>query len=227
MTELPTYQKGQLRVILADKSRLFMEGIRLALEGVGVRVQAETRSPREAFLLVGQHRPNVLIIDAGLLRAEDHSGFDHLKAASLASRILVLGTDEDPQGVALLLRSGVAGYLYKDMTSEQLLRAIVTIVNGQTLIEANLLDRVLDALEVPSINKEPVERSAEPLNLTGRELDVLGLLAEGRSNREIAVGLNISLSTVKSHVHSLLNKLNVTGRIEAADRFKAISMRLH
>ncbi|MFI0419153.1 response regulator [Spongiactinospora sp. 9N601] len=210
-----------IRVLVVDDQTLVRQGIRSLLDLTDdIQVVGEADDGMAALAAVGEHAPDVVLLD---LRMPRHDGIWTLDAlrerASGAPPVLVLTTFDNDTLVLDAIRAGACGYLLKDVTLERLTRAIRTIAAGGTLISPSITDRLLRAVHrrggPAGEDLPPVQR------LTERELEVLRLVAEGYSNREIAQALFLAEGTVKNHVSTVLLKLG------ARDRTNAVLRALH
>jgi DNA-binding NarL/FixJ family response regulator len=209
-----------IRVVLVDDQTLVRQGIRslLALSD-DIEVVAEAGDGRAGLAAIDAHRPDVVLLD---LRMPVLDGLGTLR--ELAGRpdppaVLVLTTFDDDEAVLAALRAGARGYLLKDVTLDSLLEALRTVASGGRLIQpavtAGLLERLVTG-QLPG--SEPDGAAGPGETLTGRELEVLRLMAAGWSNREIATGLHLAEGTVKNHVSAVLLKLGVHDRTRAVLR---------
>lgn len=211
-----------VRVVVVDDQTLVRQGIRTLLDLASITVVGEAGDGAEALAVIEQERPDVVLLD---LRMPRHDGLWTLR--ELRDRrhdvpVLVLTTFDDDTLVLDALRAGARGYLLKDVTLEQLARGVRTLAEGGTLVAPSITGRLLEALRsgpVPSAAHSPAQAVIEPLSV--REVEVLRLVAEGYSNREIAGALHLAEGTVKNHVSTLLVKLN------ARDRTNAVLRALH
>ena len=199
----------QISVLIADDHPVVRQGISVLLSVQDDMIVAgEAADGDETLRLAGQLRPDVLLLDLKLPRLDGVGVLRRLPEQSAGTRALVLTSAADKAQVALALQAGAAGFLYKDVDPDALVRAIRSVHDGHTLLAAEVAD-VLSA------------RPAGPVTsgigaLTRREREVLALLADGQSNREIAGTLRVSEKTVKTHVSSVLAKLGVADRTQAA-----------
>jgi two-component system, NarL family, nitrate/nitrite response regulator NarL len=184
-------------------------------EVVGVAADLE-----EALAGVGQAGPAILLVDTRMPAGT--SAVEALVVAAPDVRVVALAVAEDEREVIAFAEAGASGYVPLDGSIEDLVAVIESVSRGETLcsplVAATLFRRV--AVLARESWREPVEA-----RLTARELDVLRLIEEGRSNKEIARALSIELSTVKNHVHNILEKLNVDSRTEAAARARRHDLR--
>src|SRR5215831_13537728 len=204
-----------LRAVIADDQTLVRTGFRLILNEAGITVAAEAANGKEAVAAVLQHRPDVVLMD---IRMPEMDGLEATRRilaskAGCGCRIIILTTFDLDQYVYAALTAGASGFLLKDTSPEQLVAAVRTVRSG-------------DALLAPSITRRLIERFAphQPgqfvshaglSDLTARELQVLRLLARGLSNAELAAELTVSTATVKTHVASILAKLQLRDRVQA------------
>jgi len=157
--------------------------------------------------MVAALAPDVLVLDLKLPGLDGLGVLAELQAAGTATRVLVLTSATGPTGPALALQAGAAGFLYKDVDPDALVRAIRSVHDGHTVLAPDAAGLV---------TARPDRGGRGLASLTAREREVLGLLAEGRSNREIARSLAVSEKTVKTHVSAVLAKLGVADRTQAA-----------
>jgi len=199
----------QISVLIADDHPVVRQGIAVLLSvHDDMMVAGEAADGEETLRLAAQLRPDVLLLDLKLPRLDGVEVLRRLPDQSAGTRALVLTSAADRSQVALALQAGAAGFLYKDVDPDALVRAIRSVHDGHTLLAAEVAD-VLAA--------RPADKAVAGLGaLTGREREVLALLADGKSNREIAGALRVSEKTVKTHVSSVLAKLGVADRTQAA-----------
>lgn len=213
----------RLRVVVVDDQTLVREGIKSLLALAEIEVVGEAADGEEALTVIAEGQPDVVLLD---LRMPHRDGLWTLRqlAERAADRqsavpVLVLTTFDDDALLLDALRAGARGYLLKDVTLEQLARAVRALADGGTFVAPSITDRLLRAIRS---EPSPAGPDAPPLqSLTAREVEVLRLVAEGCSNREIADVLHLAEGTVKNHVSTLLLKLG------ARDRTKAVLRALH
>lgn len=195
---------GAIRVLIVDDHPVVRQGLR-ALLGVqdGFSIVGEANDGLSALSLAASLRPHIVLLD---LKLPEMDGIEVLKSLrSSRARVLVLTSATEPERARQAMQAGAAGVLYKDIDPDALVRAIRSVHDGNLLLAAEAA-RVL--LQGGGGNRSDA--------LTSREREVLARLAEGRSNREIARLLQISEKTVKAHVSSVLAKLGVQDRTQAA-----------
>ncbi|MEV2240666.1 response regulator transcription factor [Micromonospora sp. NPDC049891] len=207
------------RVVVVDDQTLIRQGIRGLLEVAGVDVVGEADDGRAALTVIARTSPDVILLDLRMPQFDGIWTLERLRAENIDIPVLVLTTFDDDELVLAALRSGARGYLLKDVTLEQLTRAIRTLADGGTLIAPSITDRMLRAMRS---GPSPAGPEAPPVaSLTEREQEVLRLVAHGYSNREIADLLFLAEGTVKNHVSTILTKLG------ARDRTNAVLRALH
>ena len=202
-----------LRIILIDDHTLFRVGLQGLLEHRGIKVVAAVGDGQEGLKLAEELKPDVVLLD---MRMPGMSGIEvlrQLRQSGLEMPIAMLTTSSNEQDLVESLRSGAQGYLIKDMQPDELVVALRDIVAGKTVVAPDLAPVLAKVVQGESISP----RDPSPFSdLTPRETEILGLLAEGQSNKAIARNLGISDGTVKLHVKAILRKLGVHSRVEAA-----------
>ena len=200
-----------IRVLIADDHAIVRKGIRalLATE-LDIEVVGEARNGREAVAEVQRLRPDVILMDLVMPVADGLEATRRITACQPEVRILVLTSFSSDDKVFSAIQAGALGYLLKDAGPEELVRAIRQVHHGESSLHPIVARRLLHELAAP-----PEPPPSEKL-LTGREMDVLRLVAQGRSNRDISEDLEISEGTVRTHVSSILAKLKLSSRTQAA-----------
>jgi DNA-binding NarL/FixJ family response regulator len=192
----------KIRVLIADDHVTVLEGLAAMIgRQPDMVVVAEAADGQEAIDLWITHRPEVTLLDLRMPKLDGVDVIEEIRKRDSSARIIVLTTYETDTEILRAIKAGTKAYLLKDARREELLDCIRRVNRGETCIPASLIEKVATGL------------SSEAL--TGRELNVLELLARGKSNKEIGVSLYISETTVKSHLRSIFRKLNVLSRTEA------------
>ena len=202
-----------ITVVLADDQALVRRGFRLILETEpGIQVVAEAEDGQQAIDAVRRHSPAVVLMDIQM------PGLDGLEATRRIlgqggnqTRVLILTTFERDDYVFEALQVGASGFLLKTAPPEDLLTAVRVVSQGEALLSPSVTRRVIQEV---TRHQRRAPRSPELDRLTQRELEVLRLLAEGRSNAEIAAELYLSEATVKTHTSSILSKLGLRDRVQ-------------
>jgi two-component system NarL family response regulator len=202
---------GRVTVIIADDHRLMREGTAALLRACErIEVVGLACDGREAIELAARRRPDVVLLDLNMPEVGGIEACAALRERSPETEVLILTVSEQEPDLYAALRVGAAGYLLKDMPPRELERAVLEAGRGEPNIAPRMATRLLADLR-------PGSAPAQPLaELSDREQQVLGLLAEGLRNREIAERLVISEATVKTHVRHVLEKLRIRNRAEAA-----------
>lgn len=204
------------RVMVVDDQALVREGIRTLLQVAGIEVVAEAADGASALERLGDERPDVVLLDLRMPKYDGLWVLERLREREDDVPVLVLTTFDDDELVLQALRAGARGYLLKDVTLEQLTRAVETLAEGGTLISPSITDRLLRAIRSGPPPSDEAFAPIEPL--TSRELDVLRLIAEGYSNARIAEVLHLAEGTVKNHISVILQKLGARDRTSAVLR---------
>lgn len=208
-----TISDVKLRVLILDDHTLFREGLTGLLEHRGIQVIASIGDGNEGIEAAKALEPDVILLDMRMPELDGIGVLRRLRQGGLSMPVSILTTSCNERDLVEALRAGAQGYLLKDMEPDELVVALLDIVKGKTVVAPTLtpvLAKVVqgDAVDAPD---------AKPINsLTPRETEILGLLAEGLSNKLIARELGISDGTVKLHVKAILRKLEVHSRVEAA-----------
>jgi DNA-binding NarL/FixJ family response regulator len=203
-----------IRVIVADDQAMFRAGLRSLLDSdASVEVVAEAADGGQAIEAARRHAPDVVLMDIRMPHIDGIAATHAIRAHGSATRVLVLTTFDLDEYVFAALRAGASGFLLKDATAEELLHAVHTVGAGDALLAPSAVRRVIEAF-AGTTEADPALRALAS-DLTPREVEVLRLVARGRSNAEIADALVLSLATVKSHIHALLGKLGARDRVQA------------
>ncbi len=196
-----------IRVLIADDHFVVRQGlVTLLVPRNGMQVVGEAATGREAVELASKLLPDVILMDMVMPEMDGPEAITLIKQENPKARILVLTSFGDSKQVSLAMQAGALGYLLKNSSPDDLLYAIRSVYRGNLFLP--------QALAVELV--QPQRTVVAPDQLTGREIDVLRLLVKGMSNKEIASSLNISATTVRSHVSNILMKLGVSNRTQAA-----------
>jgi DNA-binding NarL/FixJ family response regulator len=195
--------KPRIRVLIADDHGVVREGLvsMIRRNKADMTVVGEAGTGREAVELWNEHRPDVTLLD---LRMPELDGVDVIKeirATDEKARIIILTTFDGDEDIYRAIQAGAKGYLLKDVPREALMDSIRRVHAGETSVPVHLVAKLADRVSGETLSK--------------REIEVLKLMAQGKSNKEIASALFISEGTVKSHGKAIFAKMNVTSRTEA------------
>jgi DNA-binding NarL/FixJ family response regulator len=201
----------RIRVVLVDDHELVRRGLREVLsEAGGISVVAEAGTLRDGLRRIGTHHPEIVLTD---VRLPDGSGIElcrQISQADPAVRVVCLTSIDDPDAVHTAILAGASAYLLKEIRGAELAEAVRRVAAGQCLLDPAVTGQIFERLR----NPEGVH--SELAALTPQERRILELIIDGHTNREIGAFLKVSEQTVKNHVTSLLAKLNVTRRTQAA-----------
>lgn len=208
-----------IRVLVADDQALFREALRTLLEvQPGIEVVGEAGDGDEAVRRSGELHPDVVLMDLRMPVLDGIAATARLRAEQPGVRVLALTTFDDDEDVFAALRAGAVGYLLKDVTSVKLVEALDAASRGESVLQPSVAAKV-----VARVARMP-EATPPEHPLSDREVEVVRLLADGRSNREIADALFLAEGTVKNLVTSVLSKLQVRDRTQAALRARDLGL---
>lgn len=196
-------RSGAIRILIADDHDVVREGLAAIINRQpDMVVVAAASNGREAIELFQAHGPEIILLDLRMPVLDGLGALNAIREADPAARIIMLTTFDDDEDIYRCLRAGAKGYLLKESAREDLYACIRSVHAGKTCVSAVIASKLAERMS-----------SSE---LTPRELEVLRLMADGRTNREIATILSVTEGTVKVHVNSVLTKMNVDSRTEAA-----------
>ncbi|MFM8320298.1 MAG: response regulator [Chloroflexota bacterium] len=203
-----------IKVLIADDHRLFRQGLIGLMETREdlVSVVGEAASGREAVEMVEQLRPDVVLMDIYMPQGDGLQALQQIRSRFPATQVVMLTSSESDEHIYQAVQLGAAGYLHKDLDADQLFDLIRGVTQGEAAMTREMASRLLKRVAKRSIDPERGEEA-----LTERELAVLRLVAVGASNQEIAARLMISINTAKSHIRSILDKLQLENRTQAAN----------
>lgn len=204
-----------IRVMICDDHALFRRGLIMVLESEeGMDVVGEAEDGEEAIRKVEELAPDVVLMDVRMPRVSGIEATRQIAEVNPTAKILMLTVSDEEDDLYDAIKAGATGYLLKEISIEEVANAIRAVVSGQSLISPSMASKLLT--EFTALAKKADEKQAVPTpRLTERELEVLKLVAQGMSNREIASELYISENTVKNHVRNILEKLHLHSRMEA------------
>lgn len=202
---------NKLRVLLADDHAILREGLAMLINGQDdMSVVAQAANGREALELARESRPDVAVLDVSMPELGGAEAAEHIRAECPGVRVLALTRHADQAYVRRLLQAGAAGYVLKRSAADTLIGAIRTISRGGTYVEPRLAGALLQR----AFGQLGTAAAPAPEPLTAREEEVLRSIAWGRSNKEIAAELGLSIKTVESYKAAAVQKLNLRNRGE-------------
>jgi DNA-binding NarL/FixJ family response regulator len=200
--------------MLVDDDELMRKGLRAVLSSDDeIDVVEEAENGRQAVRRAPRARPEVVLMDVRMPDLDGIAATSELLAAVPEAKVVILTTFEEDEYILGALRAGASGFLLKRTSPEDLTAAIHTVAAGEALLSPSVTRRVIDRMAAHPVIGEPTDPRLD--ELTPREREVLGLIAQGMSNREIATALVVEETTVKTHVKRVLMKLDARDRVHA------------
>jgi DNA-binding NarL/FixJ family response regulator len=199
-----------LRVVIADDHPFYLQGLSKLLSGSGIEVAAEAANGWAALRAVARERPDVAIIDLAMPGLSGVEVTRRLTACSPPHKVVILSISTAEADVDAALRAGARGYFLKDRSVEELVAGIQAVAEGEAMFSPRIGSLLLRRVRERGVS--------DPVHLSARELEVLRLVVEGRSNEKIGEGLCIDAGTARNHVSRILSKLGVDNRVQAAVR---------
>lgn len=204
--------KSPIRLMVVDDHEVVRQGLKAMLEAAGMTVVAEAGTVADAIERAAVTRPDVIVMD---VRLADGSGIEatrEIRAQRPDVRVVMLTSFADEDALFASILAGASGYVLKQVRSDDLVRSIRAVVDGQSLLDPAVTGAVLDRLR----KGKDLLRDEKLARLSPQEERILTLVAEGRTNKEIGESLGLAEKTVKNYVSAILSKLEVTRRAEAA-----------
>jgi len=203
-----------IRILIVAAIRLYREGLaEMLADESSVVVVATAAGADEAVRALRQHEPDIVLLDMAI--PDNTWVVRALVAAVPGTRVVALAVPEAEDEVLACAEAGVAGYVTREGSVEDVVAAVESVARGEVLCSPRMAATLMQRVATLALERSPASIESR---LTARELEILDLIDQGLSNKEIARKLTIELSTVKNHVHSILEKLNVSRRHEAAAR---------
>ncbi len=197
----------QIRILLADDHTIIRSGLRLLLEQQSdFKVVAEASDGREAVELVSKHHPGIAVLDIGMPQLNGIEATQQITSKEPQTHVVILSMHADESYVLRALKAGASGYILKNSAEADLIRAVRSVAEGKSFFSPAISKMLLEDY-VRQLRDKHVEDSYDLL--TPREREILQLLAEGRTNKEVANLLNLSVYTVDAHRGNILQKLNL------------------
>ena len=203
----------KIRVLIVDDHQVVRQGLRTFLElQEDILVVGEAGDGETAVELVRQLNPDIVLMDLVMPRLDGISATRQVKSFAVAVKVIALTSFTEDEQVFPAIQAGASSYLLKDVSPDELVEAIRAAYHGEARLHPDIMRKLMDqvATQTTRIQEIPAE------NLTERELDVVRLVAQGRSNHEIAQELVISEKTVKTHISNILGKLHLADRTQLA-----------
>ena len=206
--------KTWIRVLLVDDHLLFRQGVRRLLEGAGdIEVVGDAETGEESVRLAEDLAPDIVLLDVTMPSLSGIDAARMIKASSPRAGIIMLTVHADEEFLFEAIKAGAMGYLLKDCTPDELIRAIRVVHSGEGLLAPTMAAKVMREF---ARTRETKDLAAVHLPLTQREVEILQHVTTGLANKEIANRLSISERTVKNHLSNIMEKLHVNSRTQAA-----------
>jgi len=208
-----------MRVLLADDHPLFLEGLRNVLAGRGVNVVGAANDGIQALELTRALRPDVVLMDIRMPRCNGLDATRLIKAEMPDVKIVILTMSEEDEDLFEAIKSGASGYLPKSLTPEEFMELVIGVLEGEPAIPRRLAARIINEFAQPEArSREPASpgpaTGAVGRSLTRRQVEVLQMVAQGYTYKEIAAALNITERTVEYHMGEILNRLHLQNRAQ-------------
>ena len=205
-----TSNQPRVRVLIADDQTLFRVGLaRLLEEDPRVEIVGQAGDGAEAVKLAGTLKPDVVLMDLKMPHLDGIEATRQIAASQSGVKVLLLTTFEADNHVIQALKAGASGYILKDSRPDSIVSSLLAVMAGERVMASAVANRVLEMLTGTTTPKEFYD------GLTGREIEILKLLAGGMANKQIAYKLRISEKTVRNHVSNMYEKLNIYDRSQA------------
>jgi two-component system response regulator NreC len=195
-----------IRVLIADDHKIVRDGLRNLIEKeAGMEVVGEAENGRKTIKLTQKLMPNVVVMDVSMPDMNGIEATERITTDIPSVKVIALSMHSDRRFVLGMLEAGASGYLLKDCAFDELASAIRQVTTGKTYLSPEIADVVVKGY----LHKKPFSDSAANAVLTSREREILQLLAEGMTAKEIAVHLNLSIKTVETHRRNIMEKVNI------------------
>jgi len=200
-----------IRILIADDHPIVRQGLELVVSvQPDLELVAQASNGEEAVQFAKETRPDVIVMDLQMPVKDGLTAISEIKQLEIDSKILVLTSFPEDEMVIKAVKTGAAGIMLKDSSPEKLLEAIRAVHRGESALHPTIARKLMDEVRQPSKSLHLSDL------LTSREMDVLNCLAQGLTNREIALQLDVSVRTVTTHVRNILDKLQLDNRTQAA-----------
>lgn len=214
--------KAPVSLLIADDHPMVRAGLRSMLAASRIQIVGEANNGQEALQLTKTLQPRVLLMDVRMPVMDGIATLEAIKAAKLPTRVIMVTTYRSTAYLLRSLSAGASGFVLKDISREELLAAITSVADGDSLVDSQFLQDVLRNLETAEKGNDMPDELIE--SLTAREMDILKLMVEGLTNQAIGDVLGLSSGTVKGYAQRVMHKLGTSDRTQAA--VKAIRMGL-
>ena len=207
-----------MRVLLIDDHALVRKGLEALLQSRNIEVAASVGSGQEGIDEASKLKPDVILLDINMPGMNGLETLKQLRQKKIESPVLMLTMSREEADLRTALQNGAQGYLLKDMEPEELIPALEAVAGGDNVVAKEMVGSLTRIVQSKNADEPESSEESPFADLTPRELEILAHIAEGQSNKAIARDLDISDGTVKLHVKSILRKLGMHSRVEAAVR---------
>ncbi|MEN3314618.1 MAG: hypothetical protein V7605_852 [Acidimicrobiaceae bacterium] len=201
-----------ISVLVVDDEELFRRGLRTVLDTEAGFTVAEAADGAEAVARTAELAPDVVLMDVRMPKMGGIEAAAHIRDEAPSTRVIMLTASDDDDDLYAAVRAGANGYLLKDSSFDTVVDGVRAVARGESLINPSMATKLMAEFAAMAEGR-PAEATGR---LSDRELDVLRLVAQGRTNKEAAAALNLSENTVKNHMANILDKLHLRSRVEAA-----------
>ena len=203
-------------ILVVEDNRLLREGmVAILARQPGLAVVAVAEDAGAALLRVPETRPRVVLVDAGLGEHDSYSLVERIRQAAPETRVIVMDVLPVPEEVVQFIMRGASGFVVKDATVDDFVLTVRSVAAGKEVLPPALTGTLLSHIATHAVGR-PSPVATGGVRMTQREREVIDLIAEGLSNKEMARRLNLSTFTIKSHVHNILEKLALHSRLQVA-----------
>jgi DNA-binding NarL/FixJ family response regulator len=216
VNDMNEFLKSEIKVLLVDDDPLVRRSLRMILELHDISVVGEATNGEDAVEAVLKLKPSMVLMDVNMPKMDGIQAARLIKSKFPAIHVIILTVHNEHSKVVQAIRDGCSAYVLKDSSPEQLIEIVESVAEGRYFVDTSIANQLLVNLVQGTTPQQPPK---DPSQLTVREKEVLQLIVNGLSNKEIAFRLNITLRTVKAHVSSILMKLNVSDRTRAVRPF--------
>jgi DNA-binding NarL/FixJ family response regulator len=207
----------KIRLLIVEDNRLLRDGIiAMLLNQRDIKIIAASGNNRNTISKIRQLKPNIILLDLGLRNQNSLTVVEIVKKDFPNAKIIVMDLAPVPGDISMFLKAGASGFILKDATSDNFLETIRSVAEGTNVLPPNLTDSLFSKIVEHAVKAGKIKLK-KVVRMTKREREVVGLISNGLSNKEIGKKLHVSTFTVKSHIHNIMEKLALHTRLEVAN----------
>ncbi|MFC1552051.1 LuxR C-terminal-related transcriptional regulator [Candidatus Latescibacterota bacterium] len=207
----------EINLLIIEDNRLLREGIKAVIQKQpGFNVETAPGNGENILRIIGTQKTDVLLIDLGLPKHDNLEFMINLKAVYPEIKIIIMGLNPIQEEILQFIEAGVSGFILKDATIEDFLDTIRSVADGEKVLPSNMTKSLFSIIINHGIKTYGESKLVQSVRMTNREREVVALIADGMTNKEIAQKLHLSPYTVKSHVHNILEKMALNTRVQIA-----------